>query len=228
MCVFDVYVSPDCLQIPFRFEKSSKLLLGKLTCHNNKFAAGSREQRVACKSVLVSLWGLGCSLREKMKPCCSKHCLSFSPGPKVNFSAESQIGCLLVSFLQPCRHTGACSRDGYVRGQTHTTYLTLALLIHYDRPIFYQPGLRIQTLSRKKSEEAEFSLDEYSRFIMQRLLPRPPIQRQVIISLMFLTVLVSRLLFDIHVNRGTQSDRYNHTQPHFSTNDYFCPLRDAL
>lgn len=42
-CVCDFYVSPDRLQIPFRFEKSSKLLLGKLTCHNNKFAAGSRE-----------------------------------------------------------------------------------------------------------------------------------------------------------------------------------------
>lgn len=42
--------------------------------------------------------------------------LSLSPGPKVNFSRESQIGCRLASFLQPCRHTGACSRDGYVRG----------------------------------------------------------------------------------------------------------------
>ena len=53
---------------------------------------------------------------------------------------------------------------------------------------------------RKKSEEAEFALDEYSGFIMQGLLPDPPIQRHVIISFMFLTGLVSRMLFDIHVN----------------------------
>lgn len=42
--------------------------------------------------------GPGRSPREKMKPCCSKHCLFFSPGPKVNFSRESQIG-PVVSFF---------------------------------------------------------------------------------------------------------------------------------
>ena len=65
VCVCDFYVSFDRPQTPFRFEKSSKLLLGKLTRHSNKFAAGNRESRVACKSVLVSLWGPGAHCGRK-------------------------------------------------------------------------------------------------------------------------------------------------------------------
>lgn len=51
--------------------------------------------------------------------------------------------------------------------------------------------------------------------------PQPLRQRQVIMSLMFLTDLVSEPLFDIRVNGDTQTDRYNHTEPHRSKNDYF-------
>lgn len=50
---------------------------------------------------------------------------------------------------------------------------------------------------------------------------RPPIQRQIIISRVFLTDLVIRLLFDIRVNCGTWTDRYNHTRPYGFSNDYF-------
>lgn len=73
----DFYMSPDRLQIPFRFEKSSKLLLGKqLATIINLQQEGENSKWHANLSWCP--FGPWCSLREKMKPCCAKHCLSFS------------------------------------------------------------------------------------------------------------------------------------------------------